>query len=179
LKQTKLIMSEARNDLKHIAVLAFPVATHGPPLLSLVRRLSASASYAKFSFFSTKESNSKLFSKEDGLENVKPYNVNDGLPENYNFAGNLDEVMDYFFKATPGNFKQAMEVAVREVGKDFTCIMSDAFLWFAADLAQELHVTWVPLWTSSSRSLLLVLETDLVHQKMRSIINGKVLYFPC
>lgn len=164
-------MSEARNDLKHIAVLAFPVATHGPPLLSLVRRLSASASYAKFSFFSTKESNSKLFSKEDGLENIKPYNVSDGLPENYNFAGNLDEVMNYFFKATPGNFKQAMKVAVKEVGKDFTCIMSDAFLWFAADFAQELHVPWVPLWTSSSRSLLLVLETDLVHQKMRSIIN--------
>ncbi|KAL3586332.1 hypothetical protein D5086_013199 [Populus alba] len=164
-------MSEARNYLKHIAVLAFPMATHGPPLLSLVRRLSASASYAKFSFFSTKESNSKLFSEEDGLENIKPYNVNDGLPENYNFAGNHDEVMDYFFKATPGNFKQAMEVAVEEVGKDFTCIISDAFLWFAADLARELHITWVPLWTSSSRSLLLVLETDLVHQKMRSIIN--------
>ncbi|CAK7328442.1 unnamed protein product [Dovyalis caffra] len=165
-------MTEARNDLKHIAVLAFPFATHGPPLLSLVTRLSATASHAKFSFFSTKESNIKLFSSDlDRLENIKPYNVQDGLPENYIFSGNLDETIDYFLKASPGNFKQAMEVAVKEVGIDFTCIMSDAFLWFAVDMAQGLHVPWVPLWTSGPRSLLLVLEIDLVRQKMGCTIN--------
>ncbi|CAK7344580.1 unnamed protein product [Dovyalis caffra] len=82
--------------------------------------------------------------------------------------------IDDIFQASPGNFKQAMEVAVKETGKDFTCIMSDAFLWFAADMAQELHVPWVPLWTSGPRSLLLVLEIDLVRQKIGCIINDKV-----
>uniref|UniRef100_A0A6N2M259 Glycosyltransferase n=1 Tax=Salix viminalis TaxID=40686 RepID=A0A6N2M259_SALVM len=160
-------MSEAKNDLKHIAVLAFPFATHAAPLFSLIRRLSTMAPQAKFTFFSTKESNNKVFSGQARLENIKPYNVNDGLPEDYMISfENPHEPVGYFLKAAPGNFKQAMEVAVQVIGREITCIISDAFFWFGADIARELHVPWVPLWTAGPRPLLLHLETDLVRQKM-------------
>ncbi|KAJ6759315.1 ANTHOCYANIDIN 3-O-GLUCOSYLTRANSFERASE [Salix koriyanagi] len=130
-------MSEAKNDLKHIAVLAFPFATHAAPLFSLIRRLSTMAPKAKFTFFSTKESNNKVFSGQGRLENIKPYNVNDGLPEDYMIS-----------------FENPHEP------------VGDAFFWFGADIARELHVPWVPLWTAGPRPLLLHLETDLVRQKM-------------
>ncbi|KAJ6673500.1 ANTHOCYANIDIN 3-O-GLUCOSYLTRANSFERASE [Salix viminalis] len=160
-------MSEAKNDFKHIAVLAFPFATHAAPLFSLIRRLSTMAPQAKFTFFSTKESNNKVFSGQARLENIKPYNVNDGLPEDYMISfENPHEPVGYFLKAAPGNFKQAMEVAVQVIGREITCIISDAFFWFGADIARELHVPWVPLWTAGPRPLLLHLETDLVRQKM-------------
>ncbi|KAJ6958034.1 hypothetical protein NC653_039870 [Populus alba x Populus x berolinensis] len=160
-------MSEAKNDLKHIAVLAFPFATHAPPLFSLIRRLSTMAPQAKFSFFSTRESNNKIFSNQGRMESIKPYNVNDGLPEDYMISfANPHERVEYFLKAVPGNFKQAMEVAVQVIGREITCIISDAFFWFGADIAHELHVPWVPLWTAGPRPLLLHLETDLVRQKM-------------
>ncbi|KAF9662655.1 hypothetical protein SADUNF_Sadunf18G0076800 [Salix dunnii] len=160
-------MSESKNDLKHIAVLAFPFGTHAAPLFSLIRRLSTMAPQAKFTFFSTKESNNKVFSGQGRLENIKPYNVNDGLPEDYMISfENPHEPVGYFLKAAPGNFKQAMEVAVQVIGREITCIISDAFFWFGADIARELHVPWVPLWTAGPRPLLLHLETDLVRQKM-------------
>ncbi|KAG6739763.1 hypothetical protein POTOM_057378 [Populus tomentosa] len=160
-------MSEAKNDLKHIAVLAFPFATHAAPLFSLIRRLSTMAPQAKFSFFSTRESNNKIFSNQGRIESIKPYNVNDGLPEDYMISfANPHERVEYFLKAVPGNFKQAMEVAVQVIGREITCIISDAFFWFGADIALELHVPWVPLWTAGPRPLLLHLETDLVRQKM-------------
>ncbi|CAK7344584.1 unnamed protein product [Dovyalis caffra] len=121
-------MSGANNDLKHIAVLAFPFATHAAPLLSLVRKLSTMAPQTKFSFFSTKQSNNKLFQNGGRLENIKPYNVNDGLPEDYVFSmENSHEPVEYFLKAVPGNFKQAMDVAGQVIGREITCIMSDAF----------------------------------------------------
>lgn len=58
------------------------------------------------------------------------------------------------------------------IGREITCIISDAFFWFGADIARELHVPWVPLWTAGPRPLLLHLETDLVRQKMGG--DGKV-----
>lgn len=125
------------------------------------------APQAKFSFFSTRESNNKIFSNQGRMESIKPYNVNDGLPEDYMISfANPHERVEYFLKAVPGNFKQAMEVAVQVIGREITCIISDAFFWFGADIAHELHVPWVPLWTAGPRPLLLHLETDLVRQKM-------------
>jgi len=40
--------------------------------------------------------------------------------------------------------------------------MSDTFFLFAVDMAKELHIPWVPLWTSEPRSLPFLLESDLV-----------------
>nr|BAR88266.1 UDP-glucose:flavonoid 3-O-glucosyltransferase [Ipomoea purpurea]BAR88273.1 UDP-glucose:flavonoid 3-O-glucosyltransferase [Ipomoea purpurea] len=45
----------------HVAVLAFPFATHAAPLLSLVEQLSAAFPSARFSFFNNQDSNSGLF----------------------------------------------------------------------------------------------------------------------
>uniref|UniRef100_B9P509 Uncharacterized protein n=1 Tax=Populus trichocarpa TaxID=3694 RepID=B9P509_POPTR len=40
--------------------------------------------------------------------------------------------------------------------------LSDTFFLFAVDMAKELHIPWVPLWTSEPRSLPFLLESDLV-----------------
>ncbi|KAJ4823768.1 hypothetical protein Tsubulata_012084 [Turnera subulata] len=171
-------MSEPKTDSNklHIAVLVFPFATHAPPLLCLVRKLSAAAPAAQFSFISTAESNAKLFHKDPPSDAtnkaIRPCNVSDGLPSNYQFSGNPQEPVHYFLKAAPDNFKLAMEVAVKETGRKISCLVSDAFFWFAADLAENLQVPWVPLWTSGPRALLLHVETDEIRRRIGSDGSG-------
>ncbi|KDP43812.1 hypothetical protein JCGZ_23020 [Jatropha curcas] len=151
---------------KHIAVLAFPFATHAAPLLSLIRRLSAAAPVAKFSFFSTAQSNSMISNENERCEAIKHYNVADGTPENYVFSGNPGEPVENFIKATPGNFKTAMAEVLKDTGKGFSCIITDAFFWFAADMVAELHVPWVAVWTAGPLPVLLHIETDLIREKL-------------
>ncbi|XP_015583673.1 flavonoid 3-O-glucosyltransferase isoform X2 [Ricinus communis] len=160
------------NFTKHVAVLAFPFATHGAPLLSLVGRLSTASPHALFSFFSTAESNATIFKKHKSSEAVKSFNVEDGMPVNYVFSGNPLEPVENFLKATPGNFKSAMDAAVKESGMAFSCIITDAFFWFAAEMAQDLQIPWVALWTAGPRSLLMHLETDLIREKLG--VNGTI-----
>ena len=66
-----------------------------------------------------------------------------------------------------------MEVAVREMGREISCIMSDAFCGFAGKLAEEMDVPWVPLWTAGPRSLLVHVDTDEVRQRLGN--TGKYL----
>ncbi|KAF5725917.1 putative Flavonoid 3-O-glucosyltransferase [Tripterygium wilfordii] len=163
---------------RHIAVLAFPFATHAAPLLGLVQRLSKAIPDAKFSFFSTAQSNRSIFRNkgddDDENENdniIKPFDVEDGLPEDWVFShARPNEPVQAFLKIVPGNFRKAMEVAVAETGRRFTCLMSDAFFWFAGEMAMELQVPWVPLWTAGPLALLVHVESDIIRQK---IINDK------
>ncbi|RVW35326.1 Anthocyanidin 3-O-glucosyltransferase 2 [Vitis vinifera] len=79
---------------KHIGVLAFPFTSHPPTLLGLVRRLASAAPDAKFSFFSTANSNSFLFSAQSPggvLGNLKSYDVADGVPVGHVLSGNPAE----------------------------------------------------------------------------------------
>ena len=71
----------------HVAVLAFPFGTHATPLLNLVRRLAADLPNVRFSFLNTSISNAKIFSKYKVGENIKAYNVDDGIPEGHVFSG--------------------------------------------------------------------------------------------
>ncbi|KAK2998656.1 hypothetical protein RJ639_024286 [Escallonia herrerae] len=64
----------------HIAVMTFPFSSHPSALLNLVRRLAASAPTVRFSFLSTAKSNQAIFSGKQ-YDNIKPYDVSDGLPE--------------------------------------------------------------------------------------------------
>ena len=153
---------------KHIAVLAFPFGSHSPPLLRLVGALSASAGGrvgVRFSFFSTARSNDALFGGSEGFGDVRRCDVGDGWPEGHVPTGNPIEPVEMFLRATPGNFAAAMEAAESEAGARFSCVVSDAFLWFAGDLAAETGVPWVPLWTSGPRSLLAHLETDEIRRR--------------
>ncbi|KAK6235924.1 UDP-glucuronosyl/UDP-glucosyltransferase - like 10 [Theobroma cacao] len=157
-------MENYKNASKHIAVLAFPFGTHAAPLLSIIRQLSAAVPGTMFSFLSTEQANSSTFPKDGKLDNVRPFNVWDGLPEGYSFKGNPHEPVEYFIKALPGNFRKAIDALVAETGNRIDCLITDAFYWFGGDIADELNVPWVALWTAGPRALLVHVQTDVIRQ---------------
>ncbi|XP_031253943.1 anthocyanidin 3-O-glucosyltransferase 2-like [Pistacia vera] len=165
-------MAEAKRSQKHIAVLTFPFTSHVAPLLSLTQRLSQAAPELIFSFFSTPQSNASHFPKDGKFDNIKPYDVDTGLPEGYVHKGQGPPrvAVEYFLKATPGNFQRAIQTAVVETGMEISCLISDAFLWFAAEMAKEMQAPWLPFWTGGLRPLLVHLETDNLRQQLG--ING-------
>lgn len=165
-------MPEGSSTQKHVAALAFPFGTHATPMLNLVRRLSSALPDVKFSFICTAHVNEALFSKKDEIDvdKIKPVNVDSGLPEGFQFRGNPEEPVEYFLKATPGNFERALKTAVAETGTEITCLLTDAFLWFSAEIAESMRVPWIPYWTSGARSLLLHVDTDNIRQIMG--VNG-------
>ncbi|TYK10878.1 kaempferol 3-O-beta-D-galactosyltransferase-like [Cucumis melo var. makuwa] len=154
------------HDWKHqVLVLAFPFGSHPCSLLGLVRRLASDAPDVKFSFFNTATSNAAIFNDGRRNDNVFPYSVSDGLPEGYvRRWGVPEEPVELFLKAACGNFREAItaEVAGVEVGG----VVSDAFLWFAGEIAAEMEVAWVPVWIAGLRSLVVHLHTDLFRQNL-------------
>ncbi|XVF47731.1 hypothetical protein PTKIN_Ptkin03bG0134500 [Pterospermum kingtungense] len=163
-KKKKKTMENYKNASKHIAVLAFPFGTHASPLLTITRQLSDAFPGAIFSFLSTKTSNNSTFPKDEKLEKVKPFSVRDGLPEGYSFKGNPHEPVEYFVNAVPGNFRDALNSLVAETGKPIDCLMTDAFYWFGADIADEMNVPWVALWTSSPRAIFVHVDAHFIRQ---------------
>ncbi|XP_058113795.1 anthocyanidin 3-O-glucosyltransferase 7-like [Magnolia sinica] len=152
----------------HVAIFAFPFGTHAAPLLSLSRRLAANAANASFSFFSTPKSNgslSSIFAASAPLPNLKIYDVSDGVPEGYVPLGKPQEDIELFLKATPGNFKEALETVVKEMG-EVTCVLTDSFLWFSGDMAEESGVPWVTFWTSGACSIAAHFYTELFRRKL-------------
>ncbi|KAJ4709369.1 Glycosyltransferase [Melia azedarach] len=173
-------MPEGSSTQKHVAALAFPFGTHATPMLNLVRRLSSAVPDVKFSFLCTAHVNEALFSKKDELDvdKIKPVNVDSGLPEGFQFRGNPEEPVEYFLKATPGNFERALKTAVAEMGTEVSCLLTDAFLWFSAEIAESMRVPWIPYWTSGARSLLLHVDTDNIRQIMGvNVPENKTLDF--
>ncbi|KAK2979452.1 hypothetical protein RJ640_015081 [Escallonia rubra] len=85
---------------QHVAVIAFPFATHPGLLLRLARRLAAAAPTVTFSFISTAKSNASLFSVPSP-DNIRPCSVSDGIPEGYVFSGKPQEDIDLFLKVAP------------------------------------------------------------------------------
>uniref|UniRef100_A0A5B7A6L9 Glycosyltransferase n=1 Tax=Davidia involucrata TaxID=16924 RepID=A0A5B7A6L9_DAVIN len=148
---------------RHVAAFAFPFSSHAGLLLGLVRRLAAAAPDVSFSFFSTPESNRSLFSVATP-DNIKAYDVPNGVPEGHVFSGKPQEDINLFLKVAPENFKRGVEVAEADTGRRISCLMADAFLWFSGDLAHDMHVPWVPLWTSGACSLSVHVYTDLIRQ---------------
>ncbi|XP_021808913.1 flavonoid 3-O-glucosyltransferase-like [Prunus avium] len=153
---------------QHVAVIVFPFASHPGTLLRFIRIISAMAPKVKFSFLSLAKSNSSLFTESNskGFENIKPFNVWDGVPGGYAFSGNPLEPIDLFLNVAPGSFKKGIEEAEAEIGQKVGCLISDAFLWFAGEMAEEMQVPWVPLWTSGQRSLLAHVGTDVIREKV-------------
>lgn len=152
----------------HIAVLAFPFGTHAAPLLTLVRRLAASAQGVKFSFINSAVSNNAINAERvsKAYDNVKIYDVWEGTPEG--FSGTHFEEVELFFKASPDNFVKAIGKVESETGLKISCFLTDAFLWFASDLAEEKGVPWVPFWTAGSCSISAHLYTDAIQNRVDS-----------
>ncbi|KAK4792148.1 hypothetical protein SAY86_022583 [Trapa natans] len=155
---------------KHVRVFVFTFASHTAAMLTLVRKVAAPAPDVLFSFFGTKTFNGQVLPEEavGVCGNVRSCYVGDGLPEGFVPSGNPFELIDLFLKAVQTNFYEAMEGAEKAVGVKICCLITDAFLWFGAEMAQEKAVPWVPVWFSGSRSLLTHVHTDLIRETLGS-----------
>ncbi|XP_062119753.1 anthocyanidin 3-O-glucosyltransferase 7-like isoform X2 [Humulus lupulus] len=159
----------------HVAVVAFPFGTHAAPLLSVVHRLAAASSPETiFSFFNTTQSNHTIFTTMSagggggGGAKVKAYDVWDGVPEGHTFTRGHQEPIELFMKAAPQSLRLSIDKAVAETGKEVTCLVTDAFFWFAADMAQDMGVPWLPFWTAGPCTLSAHLYTDLIRHQAGS-----------
>ncbi|KAJ7949851.1 Glycosyltransferase [Quillaja saponaria] len=153
----------------HVAVLAFPFSTHAAPLFAIISRLSSAARNTHFSFFNTSKSNNSIRSssfKQNVRHNLNVYDVWDGVPEGYEFAGKPQEEIELFMKAAPESFLKSVVAAVVETGREVSCLVTDAFFWFAAEMAEDMGVPWVAFWTAGPASLSTHVYTDTIRNKI-------------
>ncbi|XP_059596558.1 flavonol 3-O-glucosyltransferase-like [Vitis vinifera] len=156
---------------RHVAVLGFP--THAANLFKLLRRLACAAPTTIFSLFNTARAHSTIFSAQHphGIPKLRVYDVADGVPEDRVLSATHQERIVLFLKATPGNFRDAIEVAEAEIGKKISCLVSDAFLWFTAAMAEEMGVPWVVIRTAALYSLSVHIYTDAIRKAVRVAAN--------
>lgn len=88
----------------------------------------------------------------------------DGVPEGYTFLGKPQEEIELFLKAAPESFRKSIKAAVAETEKEVTCLVTDAFFWFAAEIAEAIRVDWMAFWTSSPASISSHFYTDLIRE---------------
>ncbi|XP_076923425.1 kaempferol 3-O-beta-D-galactosyltransferase-like [Bidens hawaiensis] len=164
-------MEVTDNRQKHVAVFAFPFASHPALLLTLVRHLAYAAPTVVFSFFNTEKSNKVLFS-ELSCNNIVPYNVSEGIPEDYVFAGNFEELAKLFLLVAEDEFKKGVRAAETDTGLKISCMVTDAFLWFSGDIAEEMSVPWVAFWAAGTSSLAAHFYTDHIRQKTTQLLGS-------
>ncbi|KAF7849999.1 hypothetical protein BT93_L0040 [Corymbia citriodora subsp. variegata] len=154
---------------KHVAVLAFPFACHPLPLASLLHKLAETATDVHFSFFSTAKSNSDLFSpssRTELLPNIKIYDIDDGLPAGHHGATKeeIAEQIDVFLKQSPKSFRAAIDAAERDARKRVSCVFSDALVFPACEIAEQMHVPWVMFWVPSPCLLSPYFHVEILRQ---------------
>ncbi|KAJ6409915.1 hypothetical protein OIU84_009412 [Salix udensis] len=151
----------------HVAVLAFPFGSHPLSLLDLMLKLARVAQETRFSFLNTEKSNSSIFSAARASlpDNIKAYNVADGVPLNHVFSGDPIERVELFVKEAPGNFKTALDMAEAETGWKISCLITDAFLSFTGSIAENLSIPWIPVWNPVPYSLYAHIYTDMIRQR--------------
>ncbi|KAB1224440.1 Anthocyanidin 3-O-glucosyltransferase 2 [Morella rubra] len=167
-------MTQSSQD-QHVAVLAFPLGCHPWPLLNLACKLACAAPNVRFSFFNTPKSNSKLFStsQAEPPQNLKAYDVADGVPEGHVFTpGNPVEELELFLNAAPESFRNGMDMAVAETGREISCLLTDAFLVFASEMALDMHAKWVPFWVPAPHSLSAHMYSDLIYETYTNVCGG-------
>ncbi|KAF8021097.1 hypothetical protein BT93_G1503 [Corymbia citriodora subsp. variegata] len=136
---------------KHVAVLAFPFACHPLPLANLLHRMAETATNVHFSFLSTAKSNIDLFPPSWRAElppNVVIYDIDDGLLAGHHGATReeMAEQIDVFLKQSPKSFRAAIDAAERDARKKVSCLFSDALVFPACEIAEQMHVPWVMFW---------------------------------
>ncbi|KAM7278262.1 hypothetical protein ACFE04_005396 [Oxalis oulophora] len=150
---------------RHVAVLAFPFSTHAAPLLTITHRLAVASPTTHFSFFNTSKSNTTILSSTlyDKLPNLNVHDVWDGVPEGYVFVGKHQEDIELFMNAAVGSFREGIQAAEAETGRKVSCLVTDGFFWFGAEMAEEMQgVDWLPFWTGGPNSLSIHVYTDLI-----------------
>lgn len=83
------------------------------------------------------------------------------------FSGKRQEDIELFMNAADANFRKAVEAAVAETGRPLTCLVTDAFIWFAAEMARDWNnVPWIPCWPAGPNSLSAHLYTGIIRDKI-------------
>ncbi|KAB1224445.1 Anthocyanidin 3-O-glucosyltransferase 2 [Morella rubra] len=167
-------MAQSSPD-QHVAVLAFPFGCHPRPLFNLACRLACAAPTVRFSFFNTPKSSRKLFStsQAESPQNLQHYYVADGVPEGHVLTpGNPLEELELFLKAAPESFRKGMDMAVAETGRKISCLLTDAFLVFACEMARDMHIKWVPFWVPAPYNLSAHIYIDLIHDTYSNACGG-------
>ncbi|KAL5562703.1 hypothetical protein UlMin_032450 [Ulmus minor] len=157
-------LAKSSKPNRHVAVFVFPFGSHPLPLVSLVQKLAREAPNVHFSFFNTAISNTSIF-PPNLPTNIKAFDLEDGMPAGHVLSGKPHEAVNLFLKAAPEMFKKAIDVAETETGLKITCMLTDAFLTFSADIAEDLRVPWIPTWTPLPCSLSAHVNTDLIRHK--------------
>lgn len=138
----------------HVIVMPFPFGGHAYPLFNIVRKLAYSAPDVRFSFINTRESNAALFSgggdASASLPNVRIYDAGDGKSP------------DHFLKSAKGSYESSIGVAQRESGQKVGCLLTDAFMLFASEIAEAMNVKWVALWVPAPYSLSSFIYVDVI-----------------
>ncbi|KAI3976409.1 hypothetical protein MKX01_008267 [Papaver californicum] len=156
----------------HVVVMAFPYGTHAIPLFNLIRRLAIQAPTLTFSFFSTSESNQSVFGTSNNIpSNIKSYDVDDGVPKD--FTGLHKAEMTLFLKSMVDSYRNGIHsVYGDEMKKMIKCFISDSFMYFGSDMADELGVPLISFWTAGPCSLSTHFYTDLIRQSITLGPNG-------
>ncbi|KAJ6409916.1 hypothetical protein OIU84_009413 [Salix udensis] len=150
----------------HVAVLAFPFSSHALSLGHLMLKLATAAQETRFSFLTTEKSISMFLAARTSLpDNIKAYNVADGVPLNHVFSGDPIERLELFIKEAPENFKTALDMAVAETGWKISCLIADALMSFAGSIAENLSVPWIPVWNPLPYSFYAHIYTDMIRQQ--------------
>ncbi|KAH0462734.1 hypothetical protein IEQ34_010309 [Dendrobium chrysotoxum] len=149
----------------HVALFAFPFGSHVAPLYSLARALAAAAPSAIFSFVSTAKT---LESLPRTAGNLRLLPFEEEIPDGGSSAG-LEEVIGRFLKAAPGKIRAAANAAAADVGGiPVSCVVSDAFMWMADFVAEEMEVPWVALFPGFPLALLAHAHTDDLRSRFGS-----------
>ncbi|CAM8999032.1 unnamed protein product [Rhodiola kirilowii] len=156
-------MSNAATSLPHVAVLAFPYGTHAAPLIVIIRHLAHLSPDTHFSFLSTAASNASLFSVKN------PANLTRRDVQEPPADGRHHFIVMTAFLSTAGEMfrKEVAEVEV-EVGRRVTCLVTDAFFGFGAEMAAEMGVSWMAFWAGGPASLSAHFHTELIREKVGS-----------
>ncbi|CAN6251201.1 unnamed protein product [Urochloa humidicola] len=148
----------------HVAVVAFPFSSHAAVLLAFARALAAAAVPvgATISFLSTASSIAHLRAFAAGGElpvNLRFVEVTDGAAVAESRAAvPFPRQMELFMAAAESGGLEAARAAAG--GARVTCVVSDAFVWPAAEAAATAGAPWVPLWIAAACALLAHLRTD-------------------
>ncbi|KAF7849566.1 hypothetical protein BT93_L0624 [Corymbia citriodora subsp. variegata] len=161
---------------KHVAVLAFPFGSHPWPIANLLLKLATAAPHVRFSFLNTAKSNGVIFPPPSRAElptNVRVYDVNDGLQDGHHGpAKHPREHVEFFLKAAPESFGAGVDAAERDAGKKVSCLLTDAFLICACDMAEKMQVPWVTLWVPAPYSLAAHVYIDVIGELLRGSSGG-------
>ncbi|EEF42341.1 anthocyanidin 3-O-glucosyltransferase 7 [Ricinus communis] len=150
----------------HIVVFAFPFGSHVAPLFSIIHKLAICSPTTHFSFFCIPVCNKSILSsyKHNMQQNIKIHDLWDGVPDGYKFIGKPQEDIELFMNAAPESFRKSIDTVVAETSKEINCLVSDAFFWFAAEMAEEMKVPWIAYWVGSPVSISAHYYTDLIRQ---------------